>query len=113
MAWTDIKSNVWDRISGILLKIRTKGVQGTRHLHGQGVEVAGLNGRFVYLRWDDRVLIWEAYENDGATILKGRAAVDSIWEPRVDRMLHDVLLEFEDRVARIAKRLEDTEGVRV
>lgn len=126
MAWTDAKPNVWDRINGILARIRTKSVQGTTHLDAQGVEVAGLNGRFVYLKWDDRVLTWEAYENDGATILKGRAGVDSAWEAKLERIMRDVLLSVEartaadekdiiheavrDRVARIAHRLEAEEA---
>ena len=106
MAWTDIKLNVWDRLSQLLSRIRTRSVMRTKGRY-PGMEVLGLNGRAVYFEWNDGVLTWEAYENDGATILKGRVPVDSAWETKADKTLRGVFSEtVKERETRIARRLE-------
>jgi rhodanese-related sulfurtransferase len=98
MAWTDVKLNVWDRLSHILSRIPTRSAMKTKGRY-PGMEVLGLNGRAVYFEWNDGILTWEAYENDGATILKGRVPVDSAWEGKADRMLRSVLEGREAKVA--------------
>ena len=91
MERTDVKPSLWDRLSHVLSGIHIKGVVRTSHSDALGAEVVGINGRFVYFRWNDKELTWEAYDNDGTLILKAQALADSKWESKVERMLRDTL----------------------
>jgi len=74
----------------------------SREFTPDGIEIAGMNGRFVYLKPTGGNLTWEAYENDGGKIEVGSAPLASKWENKVKDILTRVLANPSERVKNAA-----------
>lgn len=75
-----------------------------------GIEIAGVNGRFVYFSVKDSKIAWEAFENDGARLMSGSEPITSQWDGKVRRMLVQVFGKqwastLNNRLAKIAHKV--------
>jgi len=83
-----------------------------------GMEIAGVNGRFVYVdihgRGGAAVVEWEAYENDGARIESGSARYGSNWGMQLDKVVARTFGRTAgvNRFARVAEKVAAAVAIR-
>jgi hypothetical protein len=84
----------------------------SREFTPDGIEIVGMNGRFVYLRPTGGSLTWGAFENDGSKIEVGKESLGSKWDGKVKDMLTRVLANPSERVkqAALSQRRTRVEG---